>query len=217
MKTLTENYYFDTAMRGAACKIGVQLTELLLKSDKSLEDVVIVCIGTDRSTGDSLGPIVGYKLLNKIISGSRRRGGNGITVYGTLDSPVHAINLEHVLSDIDRRHNKPFCIAVDASLGTKNHIGFATVGTGPLKPGLGVNKQLPDVGDLHITGIVNVSGTNDPMLLQTTRLCTVMNLADAISGGLMYCLDPLHSSLKPHISIFNPVKLAHYFTDRQTD
>lgn len=143
MKTLTENYYFDTTAGSAACKIGVRLTELLLKSDKSLDDVVILCIGTDRSTGDSLGPIVGYKLLNRIISDSRRLTEKGITVYGTLDSPVHAINLEHVLSDIERRHDKPFCIAVDASLGTKSHIGYVTVGTGPLRPGLGVNKQLP--------------------------------------------------------------------------
>lgn len=62
MKTLTENYYFDTSKPNAACKIGVQLTELLLKTDRPLDDVIIICIGTDRSTGDSLGPIVGYKL-----------------------------------------------------------------------------------------------------------------------------------------------------------
>ena len=119
-------------------------------------------------------------------------------MYGTLSSPVHATNLESILSEIYFRHSKPFCIAVDASLGTQGHIGYVTVGTGPLKPGLGVNKQLPDVGDLHITGIVNLSGTNDPMLLQTTRLNVVMELADIIVTGLLYCLDPIHSVQKPH-------------------
>lgn len=217
MKTLTENYYFDTAKPNAACKMGVQLTELLLKSDRSIEDVVIVCIGTDRSTGDSLGPIVGYKLSKTLKAGGRAAKMNGITVYGTLASPVHATNLESVLSDIHLRHVNPFCIAVDASLGTQGHIGYVTVGTGPLKPGLGVNKQLPDVGDLHITGIVNLSGTNDPMLLQTTRLNIVMELADVIAKGLLYCLDPVSSGLKPHISFFNPIKFSHYFTDRQAD
>lgn len=215
MKTLTENYYFDTAKPNAACKMGVQLTELLLKSDRSIEDVVIICIGTDRSTGDSLGPIVGYK-LSKTLHGKNMRK-SGITVYGTLASPVHATNLESILSDIYYRHSNPFCIAIDASLGTQGHIGYVTVGTGPLKPGLGVNKQLPDVGDLHITGIVNLSGTNDPMLLQTTRLNIVMELADVIVKGLLYCLDPVNSGLKPHISFFNPIKLSHYFTDRQAD
>lgn len=217
MKTLTENYYFDTANPNASHKIGVQLTELLLKSDKSLEDVVILCIGTDRSTGDSLGPIVGYKLSRSPGFDSTLGRKNRITVYGTLDSPVHATNLEDILANIQLCHENPFCIAIDASLGTQNHVGYVTVGTGPLKPGLGVNKQLPDVGDLHITGIVNISGTNDPMLLQTTRLNIVMCLADAITKGLLYCLDPMHSCLKPHISLFNPVKLVHYFTDRQAD
>ena len=217
MKTLTENYYFDTAKPNAACKMGVQLTELLLKSDRSIRDVVIICIGTDRSTGDSLGPIVGYKLSKTLQSGGRTMKKSGITVYGTLACPVHATNLENVLSDIHFRHSDPFCIAIDASLGTQGHIGYVTVGTGPLKPGLGVNKQLPDVGDLHITGIVNLSGTNDPMLLQTTRLNIVMELADVIVKGLLYCLDPANSGLKPHISFFKPIKLSHYFTDRQAD
>ena len=217
MKTLTENYYFDTSKPNAACKIGVQLTELLLKTDRPLDDVIIICIGTDRSTGDSLGPIVGYKLSKALRKSGKKQQKNGITVYGTLSSPVHATNLESILSEIYFRHSKPFCIAVDASLGTQGHIGYVTVGTGPLKPGLGVNKQLPDVGDLHITGIVNLSGTNDPMLLQTKRLNVVMELADIIVTGLLYCLDPIHSVQKPHISFFNPIKLSHYFTDRQTE
>ena len=209
-----ENYYFDTASPRAAFEIGVQLTELLLRSDKPLTDVVILCIGTDRSTGDSLGPIIGYKLsgMPSSIDVLKRQG---ITVYGTLEAPVHATNLENVLSDISVRHKDSFCIAIDASLGAQNHIGYVTVGTGPLRPGLGVNKRLPDVGDLHITGIVNVSGTNDPMLLQTTRLKTVMLLADTITRGLLYCLAPAQSSLKPHISFFNPVKLTHYLANRE--
>ena len=217
MKTLTENYYFDTAKPGAAYKIGVQLTELLLKTERSLDDVVIICIGTDRSTGDSLGPIVGYKLTKTLQGSQKSSAKNDITVYGTLSSPVHATNLDAVLNDIQLRHNNPFCIAIDASLGSQGHIGYVTVGTGPLKPGLGVNKRLPDVGDLHITGIVNLSGTNDPMLLQTTRLNIVMELADAIVKGLIYCLDPMRSNLKPHFSFFNPIKLSRYFSNRQAD
>lgn len=77
---------------------------------------------------------------------------NGITVYGTLSSPVHATNLESILSEIYFRHSKPFCIAVDASLGTQGHIGYVTVGTGPLKPGLGVNKQLLMLGIFILPG-----------------------------------------------------------------
>ena len=45
-------------------------------------------------------------------------------------------------------------VAVDASVGDENHIGYVTLGRGSLKPGLGVCKELHAVGDLFITGIV---------------------------------------------------------------
>lgn len=176
-----ENYYFDTASPNVSLNIALQLTEIMLRSDKPLKELVILCIGTDRSTGDSLGPIVGYKLAKKCSV-------SGIHVYGTLKAPVHATNLEYTLASIRRLHNEPYIIAVDASLGSRNHVGFVTLGNGPLRPGLGVNKRLPDVGDMHITGIVNVSGSKDPTLLQTTRLNVVMQLADVIVQGIADCL-----------------------------
>ncbi|MNI74428.1 hypothetical protein D3C76_1435500 [compost metagenome] len=53
-------------------------------------------------------------------------------------------------------------------------------------PGLAVNKDLPAVGDLSITGIVNISGNFEFMVLQNTRLFTVMTLADTISKGIYH-------------------------------
>ena len=49
-----------------------------------------------------------------------------------------------------------------------------------------MNKDLPSVGDLSITGIVNISGTLEFMVLQNTRLYTVMQLADTISKGIYH-------------------------------
>lgn len=48
--------------------------------------IILVCIGTDRSTGDALGPLVGTKL--------EQVGITNFQVFGTLDEPVHALNLE---------------------------------------------------------------------------------------------------------------------------
>ena len=81
-----------------------------------------------------------------------------------------------------------FIIAIDASLGMANHIGFITLGEGSLYPGIGVNKELPCVGDIFITGIVNISGMLNNLLLQTTRLDIVMKLADFICYGIRYSL-----------------------------
>jgi len=141
---------------------------------------VILCIGTDRATGDSLGPLIGYKL--KHISYPN------VFVYGTLDQPVHAKNLSETLEMIDEKHPKALIIAIDACLGKMDHIGYITLGEGSIKPGAGVQKNLPPVGDLFITGIVNFSGFMDMIILQNTRLSLVMQMADIISSGIKYSL-----------------------------
>src|SRR5690606_34740607 len=73
------------------------------------QEIVIVCIGTDRSTGDSLGPLVGSKLL--------QMGFRDQHLFGTLDQPVHAMNLKENLQQIQQRFQQPFIVAVDAWLG----------------------------------------------------------------------------------------------------
>ncbi len=173
-------YYYDSKEQAAGYAMGKKLKSLMGNHPKSSSSIVLLCIGSDRSTGDSLGPLIGYKL-------SKRQYRN-LTIYGTLESPVHAVNLGDTLKDIYKRHPSSLVIAVDASLGSFSHIGYVTLGTGSLKPGLGVNKELPEVGDIYITGIVNFSGLLDSLLLQSTRLATVMNLADCISIGLASAL-----------------------------
>lgn len=105
-----------------------------------------------------------------------------------MKNPVHAKNLEDALTFIELNHKNPFIIAIDASLGVAEHIGYITLGEGSLAPGVGVAKKLPAVGDLCITGIVNLSGFGGQMLLQTTRLSLVLELASFIVSGLRRCL-----------------------------
>lgn len=141
-------------------------------------DIVFVCIGTDRSTGDSLGPIIGSKL--------KKLYPKNISVYGTLDVPVHALNLKETSEHIKRTHTFPYIIAIDACLGELKNVGMITLASGSLKPGAGVNKKLPEVGHLHITGIVNVGGFMEYFVLQNTRLSLVMKMADTIASAIFY-------------------------------
>ena len=106
-------------------------------------------------------------------------------MYGTLTNPVHALNLKKTSAYIQSVHPQALIIAVDASLGDKKHLGYVTIANGALYPGAGVQKDLPPVGDIHITGIVNVSGMLEQLTLQTTRLSIVVQLADAISQGIL--------------------------------
>ncbi|WP_028608680.1 spore protease YyaC [Paenibacillus harenae] len=138
--------------------------------------IVIVCVGTDRSTGDALGPLIGTSL-------SKYRSPH-FTLYGTLEEPVHAMNLDDTLLEINKQFHKPFVIGIDACLGQVSSVGCIQLGVGPVRPGAGVNKELPPVGDIHLTGIVNVGGFMEYFVLQNTRLHLVMKMADIISLSL---------------------------------
>ena len=147
---------------------------------KSGRPVVVLCIGTDRSTGDSLGPLVGDKLKFLIR--------DKVYLYGNLENPVHAKNLSEVINEILTKYDNPFIIAIDACLGSLQNVGKIVIDGKPLSPGSAMNKDLPKIGDLSITGIVNISGAMEFMVLQNTRLFTVMQLAEVISRGLYHSI-----------------------------
>lgn len=174
-------YYFDANEDKAPEEIYLKIMSYLNKDFSIYEGLVLFCIGTDRITGDSLGPLVGYKL--------KKYGLTNIYVYGTLEEPIHALNIEKIFTEVQKRHPNLPIIAVDASLGHISHLGCVTVSKGSLKPGIGVKKKLKQVGDISITGIVCASSPLANMELQTTRLSMVMKLADCICDSLSMVAD----------------------------
>lgn len=142
--------------------------------------IIILCIGTDRSTGDSLGPLVGDKLKFLIR--------DKVFLYGNLENPVHAKNLSNIIKEVNNKFENPFIIAIDACLGSIQNVGNIVLESKPLKPGSAMNKDLPQVGDLSITGIVNISGAMEFMVLQNTRLFTVMQIVEVIYKGLYHSI-----------------------------
>lgn len=163
-----------------------EVSDLILKyliNEVDVEKkIVILCIGTDRSTGDSLGPLVGHK-LSPILSSYKN-----VHLIGTLDSPVHAQNLEKTIDNLSNDYNDPFIIAVDASLGRQDKVGYVCIKNSALKPGAGVNKNLPAIGDISITGVVNIGRMMEYMVLQNTRLSIVMSMAELISDSILSAL-----------------------------
>ncbi len=165
----------------APAALGAGIADLLARCfQPEREQLALLCIGTDRSTGDALGPLVG-----RCLSELRPRG---LRVYGTLDAPVHASNLTTALDAVAG----PACLmAVDACLGRLESVGQIAVAPGPLLPGAGVNKQLPAVGRLHITGTVNVGGFMEYFVLQNTRLALVVRMAEVIAEGVALAVSQL--------------------------
>lgn len=169
----------------AAAYLAVALASLPFQ-----ERISIVCVGTDRSTGDSLGPFVGTELQRRQTQGLLPAS---VSISGTLHDPVHALNLQETAERIARLPGSNTIIAIDACLGRMKNIGYISIKKGPLRPGTGVNKKLPSLGDYHIIGVVNVAGFMEHIVLQNTRLSLIIQMAEVISEALALSLGSLRS------------------------
>ena len=180
------SYYIREKKRTASTELAHVLKKCIGQIDRPWKEIIILCIGSDRITGDSLGPLIGYQLspyCSRVFH-----------VYGTLDDPVHALNLPDRISYIHSRHPEALLVAIDASRGSRRHQGYITIGNGAIRPGAGAGKTLPEVGDIFITGIVNVSGSFEQLLLQTTRLATIFHMAESISQGILLACRELEAA-----------------------
>lgn len=111
-----------------------------LKSNK--DEIVIINIGTDKCIGDSFAPMLGSLMEYNNID---------LNFYGTLENPIHALNLENKYQEILYKHNNAFIIGIDASATyNQNNIGNLSIRDIPIRPGKGIGKELCDVGDISI-------------------------------------------------------------------
>lgn len=130
-------YYFDSGEQEDTALCAGMLRQMIaeIMRRENRKGVLLFCIGTDRSTGDSLGPLIGHKLKRAGLKDRR------ITVVGTLDSPVHAMIW-----------NRQFlwyallpgsCDRGGGCIGRSDRAMWAAIthGEGALRPGLGVCKD----------------------------------------------------------------------------
>lgn len=141
------------------------------------KNLVFCCIGTDRSTGDALGPLVGTWLSENPTF--------PYEVIGTLQQPLHALNLQQAVDSLEESPITPFVVAIDACLGKLEKIGHIVIEKGPLFPGKAVKKELPPVGDISIKGIVNLGGFQEYSILQNTRLQLPYDMGKVLSRALL--------------------------------
>ncbi|THF77508.1 spore protease YyaC [Cohnella fermenti] len=129
-----------------------------------------LCIGTDRSTGDSLGPWVGTML--------RERGFG--RVHGTLEAPCDADRLPAEIASLTA--GEPV-VAIDACLGRPENVGRCLLAEGPLQPARSVGGSFPPVGAYSVAAVVNAVGPKPYWTLQTTSLYRVLTMAEEIANA----------------------------------
>lgn len=147
-----------------------------LRTNLKNANCVFLCIGSDRITGDCLGPLTGQLLTHNYNVKAY--------VYGTLERPITALNLPAIEKFIRKRHKNSKVVAIDASLGAAEEIGSIKMQNFGVAPGRATNKNLPVVGDYSITATVTAGTTQDASALFATRLHLVYNLADTIANSI---------------------------------
>jgi len=145
-------------------------------------EFIILCIGTDRCIGDSLGPFIGHQL---------KKDAFPYPVYGTLEQPIHAINLVEKFRKIKERHPHTPILAIDASLGRNGSIGNIQFKKGSIIPGKGVGKMLPAVGDYSLVGIVDTYHQLEELTIHQVRLHLIHQMAQVMVDSLFYTLKML--------------------------
>jgi len=163
-------HYTDTA---AAWKLSSLFLQHIPFGHSNL---IFFCIGTDRSTGDTLGPLTGSHLTESKIF--------PYEVIGTLENPLHALNLEETIDRLLITNPEAYIVAIDACLGKGSSIGQLLFQEGPIEPGKAVGKKLPPVGDVSIKGIVNIAGFMEHAVLQSTRLHLPFEMSRTLSRAL---------------------------------
>jgi len=138
---------------------------------------VILCVGSDLVIGDSLGPIVGSEIYKKLKGKAY--------VYGTLDNPITAKEINLVSGLVKKLHPKSKILVIDAAVGDKDDVGLIKLTDDGIKPGLGVLKNLNKIGDVSIIGITSerVSSSND--LLGGVRFSLIRKIVDVIVNSIL--------------------------------
>ncbi|NPV72593.1 MAG: spore protease YyaC [Pelotomaculum sp.] len=151
------------------------LTTVFFNNIPRDRETVFLCIGAERSTGDSFGPMTGTLLKQMKVN----------NVFGTLENPVHAQNLTEIYNSIEKGK---FTVAIDASLGSFGELGFLKVKKGPIHPGSATGKDLPPVGDLSVVLNVGIGGIANYLLLQTASLNMVWKGANIVARSVSTAL-----------------------------
>lgn len=172
------NLYNSLAADGEA----VALKKILPEAEAA---PIILCVGSDLSVGDSLGPVTGTKLKEKL-------KGLNLYIYGTLSKPITAHEVKYMNEFLRQTHPNSPIIAIDAAVGAAGDVGLIKIAKRGLKPGSGANKKLARVGDVSIMGIVAEKTMFNYSLFSATRLNVVFRMAEIIADGVStYVTDVL--------------------------
>lgn len=147
-----------------AVEVAIEIAQIVQVKARG-KPLAFVCVGTTTVVGDSVGPKIGTLLTKRGVA----------PVVGTNKSPLNALNLQGF-----RQPEGFFVVGVDASIGPASQVGTVYVVDGPIRPGLGAGRVLPEVGTI---GVYICVADNFPGLMRVSK-DFVNSAAEVVAAGL---------------------------------
>ena len=154
-------------------KFFMQLEENILDLTEDYSHIIILCIGTGKIVGDSIGPLIGenIKLLeNKYIK-----------IYGDLNNTINFRNAREILTEIYENFDKPYIITIDAALGSKDNIGQIVLNKGYIKIGKALEKNICFYSNINIKCVVGLNTNSKENNMQQLRNVEEKEVYDIVS------------------------------------
>lgn len=162
-------------------KYNMFVNNLKSKIDNKDKVIIFLCIGTNKVSGDSFGPIVGTN-LQKMLKDNKK-----IKVLGNMNNPINALNVKENIEYINKMYIDKYIIVIDSAVSDKNLIGEVFITRNKTILGKGINNKISEIGDISIKCSVckdEYSSINNFISLQNVPKRFIKNLADMVSTGI---------------------------------
>lgn len=121
------------------------------------DSIVFICIGSNKVTGDCLGPLVGSYLKSMYKA----------TVYGDMKNPINYQNAEKIMKKVENNNGESLKVVIDSALG--KNIGDIIIDDGKVEIGKGLNKNKNIYGDISIKVVVGKNYHNNIKNIQELK------------------------------------------------
>ena len=142
-----------------------------------------LCIGTDKITGDALGPIVGSNIENFIIS----KKIDNVKVKGNLENPLCNKNINEYKNIDDS-----ITILVDAAVSNSYEVGNIIVEENSTKIRYALKDMKKIPADISVKVVVSKNLEDEYLnffMLQNIKLGTIIKLSEIVSKQLYKVIE----------------------------
>lgn len=143
-------------------------------------DFIILCLGSKKCNGDSLGCLVGSLLKYKY--------NIKLCCYGDYINNVNSKNIQFIYNLIKNTHKNKKVLVIDSAFAEDYELGNIKVHSYGLFPRSVIDYKFDCMGDFSITGIVGCKNL-DLHSLFTINNNFIYNMAEIISLGIVKYLE----------------------------